>query len=135
MKSWISTKSVSKTRVNYSSGFVLIKETTRSPFFHCPRLRSNSTRSKRLSTFLFLDSPPGGLKLGCLLMINLFIGNCVIFQVRKKNYAVAPIGSAPGSIESCFFSDESFADSIESSSSFLSEFFSADLVISEMILP
>ena len=69
---------------NYSSGFVLIKETTRSPFFHCPRLRSNSTRSKRLSTFLFLDSPPGGLKLGCLLIVKFNIGICVLFQVRKK---------------------------------------------------
>ena len=52
----------------YSSGLVLTKDTTRSPSFQCPRFLSNSTRSKRLSTFLFLINPPGGLKLGCLLM-------------------------------------------------------------------
>lgn len=53
---------------NYSSGLVLTRETTRSPSFHWPRLRSNSTRSKRLRTFRFLVKPPGGLKLGCLLI-------------------------------------------------------------------
>ena len=55
--------------IAYSSGFVLTRETTRSPSFHCPLLRNNSTRSKRLRTFLFLERPPGGLKLGCLLIL------------------------------------------------------------------
>ena len=54
---------------NYSSGFVLIKETTRSPSFHWPLCLKSSTRSKRFSTFRLTANPPGGLKLGCLLII------------------------------------------------------------------
>ena len=52
----------------YSSGFVLIKDMTRSPSFHCPRFLSNSTRSNRLRTLRFLLKLAGGLKLGCLLI-------------------------------------------------------------------
>ena len=53
---------------NYSSGLVFTKETTRSPSFHWPRFLKSSTRSNRFRTLRLTANPPGGLKLGCLLI-------------------------------------------------------------------
>ena len=47
------------------SGLVLRSPMTRSPGFHCPRFFSNSTRSKRLSTFRLAPEALAALKLGC----------------------------------------------------------------------
>jgi len=69
--------------VDHSSGLVFTKETTRSPSFHWPRFLKSSTRSNRFKTLRLTANPPGGLKLGCLLIS---LGNVTInsYVARKK---------------------------------------------------
>ena len=119
--------------MNQSSGFVLIRDTTLSPSFHCPRLRNSSTRSKRLRTFLFFVSPPGGLKLGCLLISVLYSYVGEMTRNLYESYAGAPAGSTPGSRS--FSLDSFLLDSSEVSfcaSPFSTSF---ELTIGEIILP
>lgn len=75
---------------NHSSGRVLRRPTTLSPLAHWPRLRSKSTRSKRLRTFLFLrlEAPPLR-KLRCWDMINgKRLRVSCFFQAIKKEFQI-----------------------------------------------
>lgn len=90
-----------RTKIDQSSGFVLTNEDTRSPSFQTPRLRRSSILSNLFKTFLFLVSPPGGLKLGCLLIKKLLCKtiNKSKLQTRiEQNHAGKPAGSEPGLI-------------------------------------
>ena len=58
----------------YSSGLVFLRPITRLPSSHSPRLRSRSTRSKRLRTVRFFLPPPvEALKLLCCDIMGLFV--------------------------------------------------------------